>query len=98
MELHQPAIVGIGRTNYTRSSGRTPLAMAAEAVRGALADAGLTSADVDGITCFQAGDSASALSVAYAIGCEDVGWCPDISGGGNVVISVVESADAESPA
>ena len=68
--------------------------MAAEAVRGALADAGLTPADVDGITCFQAGDSASALSVAYAIGCEDVGWCPDISGGGNVVISVVANAAA----
>ena len=33
------AIAGIGRTEYSRNSGRTTMAMAAEACRGAVADA-----------------------------------------------------------
>ena len=61
--MREAAVVGIGRTAYTRKSGRTGLAMAAEAARAALADAGLTSADVDGITCFSTGDPASPLRV-----------------------------------
>jgi len=54
------AIVGIGRTAYSKASGRTPLAMAAEAAREALADAGLVGSDVDGVVEFQTGDSARA--------------------------------------
>ena len=44
MDLSSTAVVGIGRTAYTRRSGRTGIALAAEAVRNALDDAGLTSA------------------------------------------------------
>ena len=36
--LQDAAVVGIGRTKYVRKSGRTTLAMAAEAAREALAD------------------------------------------------------------
>ena len=35
------AIVGIGRTAYSRNSGRTTLGMATEACRAALADEGM---------------------------------------------------------
>jgi acetyl-CoA acetyltransferase len=43
------AIVGIGETEQTASSGRDPLAMAAEAIAAALQDAGLRPDDVDGL-------------------------------------------------
>jgi acetyl-CoA acetyltransferase len=42
-------IAGIGETAAVRRSGRSSQAMILEAVRGALDDAGLTAADVDGI-------------------------------------------------
>ncbi len=43
------AVVGVGESEHTRASGRTPTEIAATAVEAALADAGLTPADVDGI-------------------------------------------------
>ena len=46
------AIVGIGQTEFSKDSGRTELQLACEAVRAALADAGLTPADVDGLVTF----------------------------------------------
>ncbi|MGQ0824194.1 MAG: thiolase family protein [Actinomycetota bacterium] len=44
------AIVGIGETAYTKASGRSAREIGAEAAARAIADAGLTPADIDGIT------------------------------------------------
>ena len=91
--LKDAAVVGIGRTNYTRKSGRTPLSLAAEACRAALADCGLTAADVDGFTCFDTGAStAGASAVAHAIGVDNLGWCLNVYGGGNIVTTTVMGA------
>ncbi len=60
----------------------------------ALADCGLTPADVDGFTCFTTGESANATQVAHAIGIDDIGWSATVRGGGNVVASVVACAAA----
>jgi acetyl-CoA acetyltransferase len=92
--LSGAAVVGIGRTTFVRRSGRTTLAMAAEASRNALADAGLSPSDVDGFTCYSTGDSAGPLQVSAAIGIDDIGWCTGVVGGGNVVASVVAGAAA----
>lgn len=43
------AIVGIGCTEYTRSSPKTLMALTAQALKAALADSGLSRDDVDGI-------------------------------------------------
>jgi acetyl-CoA acetyltransferase len=43
------AIAGVGEADHTRASGRTPKEIAAQAIERALADAGLTPADVDGL-------------------------------------------------
>jgi len=43
------AIVGVGSTGFTRSSERSPLALALGAATQAIRDAGLTARDVDGI-------------------------------------------------
>ena len=94
MDLSGAAIVGIGRTAYTRSSGRMGLALAAEAIRGALDDAGLVASDVDGMTCFSTGDPASPLRVAHAIGLDEIGWSVNTLAGGNQVALVVANAAA----
>jgi len=44
--VREAAVAGIGRTAFSKCSGRTPLTMAAEAVRAALDHAGLRPSDV----------------------------------------------------
>lgn len=68
------------------------MAMAAEAVRAALGDAGLSAVDVDGVTSFAAGDSALGADVAFAVGADDLSFCLDLYGGGNYSTSVVTAA------
>jgi acetyl-CoA acetyltransferase len=87
-------IVGIGRTAFSRVSGRTPLAMAAEAARSALEDAGLRPGDVDGIIDFHTSDSAPATDVGRAIGAVDLGLAMDIHGGGDLAVTVAGQAVA----
>jgi acetyl-CoA acetyltransferase len=45
-------IVGIGHTEYSKDSGRSEMSLAVEAIRNAVADAGLKPSDIDGITKF----------------------------------------------
>ena len=47
--VRQAAIVGVGQTEFSKQSGRSELQLACEAVRAAIADAGLQPADVDGL-------------------------------------------------
>jgi acetyl-CoA acetyltransferase len=90
--MREAAIVGIGRTQYSKNSGRTPLAMAAEAARAALDDAGLTGTDVDGVVMYGTGDSCAAMVLGGAIGADDLSWAVDIFGGGNVATLAVADA------
>ena len=46
------AIVGIGQTEFSKAAGRSETQLAAEAILVALADAGLTTADVDGLISY----------------------------------------------
>ena len=94
MDLSGAAIVGIGRTAYSRRSGRTGISLAAEAVRAALDDAGLAPADVDGMTCFSTGDPATPLRVSHAIGLDEIGWTVNTYAGGNQVALVIANASA----
>ena len=88
------AIVGVGRTTYSRNSGRTTLAMATEACRAALADAGLDASAVDGMVTYHANDSANPLDVAWALGRDEMAWSHAMLGGGNIVAECVATAAA----
>jgi acetyl-CoA acetyltransferase len=83
------AIAGIGRTDFSLKSGRTTLALATEAARAALADAGLDPSQVDGIGTFGLNDTAMALTVGDGLGVTDLPWAVDLYGGGNTMLTLV---------
>src|SRR5215470_16460966 len=84
-------IVGVGETPHLRPSNRTTLSMACEAVRNAMADAGLKPSDVDGMTSYQAADSTTSGHVATALGLR-LNYCLDILGGGSSTEALVAHA------
>ena len=88
----QAAVVGIGRTEYSRKSGRSTLALARECTKAAVADAGLRIDDVEAMVTFQANDSVGTGELAYSLGLEGLYYHSDIFGGGNVAAQVVAHA------
>jgi len=86
------AIAGVGRTEYSRSSGVSTLTLALRAIRAALDDAGLTTADVDGVACHRVGDSVQATLVAQSLGIRDLRYHLDLFGGGSQSAWAVGSA------
>ncbi|WP_235834436.1 thiolase C-terminal domain-containing protein [Actinomadura logoneensis] len=83
------AIAGVGYTPFSKDSGVSTLTLAVDAVTAALADAGLTVDDVDGLATHRVGDSTPPWVVAPALGVREVTWYLDQFGGGSVSHSVV---------
>jgi acetyl-CoA acetyltransferase len=88
----QAAIVGIGCTEFSKDSGVSVFNLAARAIKTAVADAGLTLGDVDGLATFGPNDSVSPNAVAQALGIQSMSWYLDHFLGGSVSISVVGQA------
>lgn len=88
------AIVGIGHTDYTSKSGRSTLALAAEACQLAVEDAGLTLDTIDGIGTFHLNDSTSTGAVATATGVPQLTWTLDWLAGGNAPAALIGQAAA----
>ena len=75
------AVVGIGQTDFTRNSGRSVLSLATEAALKALADAGLTVEDVDGIV--RCGDDVvTPYTLAASLGAKNLTYWADTGPGG----------------
>ncbi len=85
------AIVGIGQTEFSKHSGRSELQLACEAVKAALDDAGLSPADVDGMTTFTM-DSNDEIEVARAVGIGDLTFFSRVPHGGGAAIGVIQQA------
>ena len=76
------AIVGIGDADYTKASGRTTQQIAAQATERALADAGLTAADIDGIMYIPfSGDQFDAAAFHAHFGTSHDLWVSEKGGG-----------------
>ena len=76
------AIVGIGDADYTKASGRTTQEIAAQASERALADAGLTAADIDGLMYIPfSGDQLDAAAFHAHFGTSHELWVSDKGGG-----------------
>ena len=87
----QAAIVGIGATEFSKESGRSELQLSVEAVQHALADCGLSPADVDGFTTFTM-DTSSEIALARELGCGELRFFSRISFGGGGACATVQQA------
>ena len=87
----EAAIVGIGQTKYSKNSGVSELALACEAVRNAIRDAGLKPSDIDGLTTFMM-DTNDEIDVARAVGIGDFHLFSRIPYGGGGATSIVHQA------
>lgn len=79
------AIVGVGATPYYkrgRSLPQTPLELAGKATLAALADAGLTVADVDGLALYSMGLGGDTSLFAQTLGIPEVRFTATLTGGG----------------
>jgi len=85
------AVVGIGATEFSKESGRSELKLAAEAVRAALDDAGLTPADVDGMVTFTM-DTSPEITVAQACGIGELSFFSRVHYGGGAACATVQQA------
>jgi acetyl-CoA acetyltransferase len=85
------AVAGIGATDFSKDSGRSELMLAAQAVRAALDDAGLTPADVDGLVTFTQ-DSNAEVAVAREIGAGDLTFFSRVHYGGGAACATVHQA------
>lgn len=85
------AIVGIGATEFSKDSGRSELKLAAEAVRAALDDAGLSPADVDGLVTFTM-DTSPEITVAQACGIGELSFFSRVHYGGGAACATVQQA------
>lgn len=72
------AIVGIGETEYSRSSGRSELSLALEAIKKAIDDAGLSVKDIDGVVRYSCDTSASDTMIATNLGIPDLRYSAEI--------------------
>ncbi len=85
------AIAGIGATEFSKESGRSELQLSVEATLAALADCGLTPADVDGLTTFTM-DSSSEIALARELGIGDLRFFSRINYGGGAACATVQQA------
>lgn len=74
-------IVGIGQTEFSKNSGRGELQLACEAIHAALDDAGLSPADVDGMTTFTL-DASEDVDLVRALGVENLRFSSRVPHGG----------------
>lgn len=95
MELFgQTAIAGQGATDFSHDSGRSELALATEAVLRALADAGLSRADVDGLVTYDLDDNPE-ISVANTLGIPNLRYFSRTPyGGGGACATILHAAMA----
>lgn len=88
------AIVGIGATEFSKNSGRSELALAVEATLAALEDAGLTTADVDGMSTFTMETNPENM-LARSLGIPELSFFSRVGfGGGGACASVMHAAMA----
>ncbi|HVB41598.1 MAG TPA: lipid-transfer protein [Streptosporangiaceae bacterium] len=85
------AIAGIGATEFSKDSGRSELRLAAQAVRAALADAGLAPSDVTGLVTFTM-DSNAEVAVARELGIGELTFFSQIGYGGGAACATVHQA------
>src|SRR3954467_6475251 len=91
-QLRGAAIVGLGITETGKVYGRSAAELAADAVRLAVADAGLTLADVDGLLVSGGLSGGVDIRLARMLGLEGLGVLSQISQAGSTAGAQVQLA------
>ena len=86
-------MVGVGETEYSKRSGKTELALACEAIRAAVRDAGLSVDDIDGLVRFDM-DTVDEVALTSHLGLRNLGWMSQTGYGGTGGNAVVVHAAA----
>lgn len=86
-------IVGIGQTEFSKAAGRSETQLASEAIVSALADAGLTVDDVDGLVSYTI-DPVEETELVRSLGIPEIGWSSRIPYGGGGSQGVLQHATA----
>ena len=87
----QAVIVGIGKTDFSKNSGVSEIALASECVKNAIDAAGLKPSDIDGMTSFTL-DTNDEVDVARNVGCGDMTFFSRVGYGGGAAVSIVHQA------
>ncbi len=87
----QTAIVGIGATEFSKDSGRTPMQLATEACIAACADAGVEPSQVDGMVVYSA-EKNTEIEVARNLGIPELTHFSMVHHGGGAACGVVAQA------
>jgi acetyl-CoA acetyltransferase len=93
LQTPKAAIVGVGQTEFSKNSGRSELQLAAEAVKAAIDDAGLTPADIDGLVTFTQDDN-DELDLMRSVGISQTRWVSRTPFGGSGSAATVQHAAA----
>ncbi len=85
------AIAGIGATEFSKDSGRTPLKLALECVKDALDDAGIAPEEVDGLATFTMEENEE-IAVARGLGIPELKFFGRVHYGGGAACGTVQQA------
>ena len=89
------AIVGIGATEFSKDSGRTPMSMAVEACLAACADAGVEPSAVNGMALYSM-EKNYEIEVARNLGIPELTFFSMVNHGGGGACSTVSMASMAS--
>ncbi len=87
----QTAIAGIGMTEFSKNSGVSELALAAECIKKACDDAGISPSEIDGLVSYTL-DSTDEIEVARAVGASDLTFFSRINYGGGAAVGTILQA------
>lgn len=90
---NKTAIAGIGATEFSKNSGRTPMQLATEACMAACADAGVPTSEIDGMVLFGAENNPD-VEVARNLGVKKLTHFSMVGHGGGAACGVVALAAA----
>ncbi|WP_042459438.1 thiolase C-terminal domain-containing protein [Neobacillus dielmonensis] len=85
------AIVGVGESERSKNSGRSPLHLALDAARAAIADAGISAKEIDGFMSYHENDSCTSHQLATYLGVRPK-YVKDITGGGSSTEMLIADA------
>jgi acetyl-CoA acetyltransferase len=82
------AIIGIGQTAFSKEIGKTEHRVACEAIAAAIADAGLTPKDIDGIVRYDI-ETNTELAIIYSLGIPHLRFFAGVTSGGGAVCGTI---------